>query len=63
MVKGESNMTYATVRLPESLTNEIDRVLRAEFLGYQSRAEFVAEAIREKICNLKSIIRDGDGVE
>jgi len=40
---------YKTVRLPKILTDEIDEIIAKNFQGYRSRAEFIAEAIREKL--------------
>jgi len=48
---------YKTVRLPKILTDEIDEIIAKNFQGYRSRAEFIAEAIREK---LNEINKKGD---
>lgn len=40
---------YITVRLPRSLANAIDQVLQSGMLGYRSRAELVAEAVRLRL--------------
>ena len=41
---------YRTVRLPEELVNEIERVIKKhKKYGYRSIAEFVAEAVRRRI--------------
>ena len=40
---------YITVRLPKSLGNEIDEIIKSGLLGYRSRAELVAEAVRLRI--------------
>ena len=40
---------YTTVRLPKVLMQEIDSILRQGLMGYKSRAEFIKEAIREKL--------------
>ncbi len=43
---------YKTVRLPKKLTDEIDKIVEQRIHGYRARAEFVAEAIREKLAKL-----------
>ena len=40
---------YITVRLPRSLGNKIDEILKSGLLGYRSRAELVAEAVRLRL--------------
>jgi len=45
---------YITVRLTKAVGSQIDDVLENTNLGYRSRAEFVTEAIRDKILNLKN---------
>jgi len=40
---------YTTVRLPKELIEEIDKILKHGVMGYKSRAEFIKEAIREKL--------------
>jgi Arc/MetJ-type ribon-helix-helix transcriptional regulator len=40
---------YTTVRLPKELIEDIDKILRKGVMGYKSRAEFIKEAIREKL--------------
>jgi len=40
---------YTTVRLPKELIEDIDKILRRGVMGYKSRAEFIKEAIREKL--------------
>ena len=52
---GDSSVTeYITVRLTKAVGSQIDDVLENTNLGYRSRAEFVTEAIRDKILNLKN---------
>jgi len=46
---------YTNVAIPESLANEIDLIVKASKLGYTSRAQFVLEAIRNKIENNEKI--------
>ncbi len=45
--------TYVNVKLPVELADEVDKVLEKKILGYRSRAEFVAEAVREKLIQVK----------
>lgn len=40
---------YTNVAIPEDLASEIDKVIDKSKLGYTSRAQFVMEAIRQKI--------------
>jgi metal-responsive CopG/Arc/MetJ family transcriptional regulator len=44
---------YVNVKLPVELADEIDKVLEKKVLGYRSRAEFVAEAVRSKLIQIK----------
>lgn len=43
---------YVTVKLPRELAEYIDIIIRSRRYGYRSRAEFVAEAVREKLRQL-----------
>jgi len=43
---------YITIRIPRDLTQKIDKIIDAKQYGYRSRAEFVKEAIREKLFGL-----------
>ena len=40
---------YRSVRLPEELIDEVERIVRSGKKGYKSIAEFIKEAIREKM--------------
>ena len=44
---------YVNVKIPVELSDEIDKLIEKKVLGYRSRAEFVAEAIREKLIQVK----------
>jgi metal-responsive CopG/Arc/MetJ family transcriptional regulator len=44
---------YVNVKLPVELGNEVDKIVEKKLLGYRSRAEFVAEAVRDKLLQLK----------
>ena len=37
---------YATVSIPESLTSDIDKVIKKKKKGYSSRAELVRDGVR-----------------
>lgn len=43
------NENYLNVRLPRELIAEIDRLVDRKALGFRSRAEFVADAIRRRV--------------
>ncbi len=40
---------YRSVRLPEELIDEVERIVKSGKKGYKSIAEFIKEAIREKM--------------
>jgi metal-responsive CopG/Arc/MetJ family transcriptional regulator len=44
---------YVNVKIPVELADEIDKILEKKLLGYRSRAEFVAEAVRDKLIQVK----------
>ena len=44
---------YTNIAIPEELAAEIDKVVTKSKLGYTSRAQFVIEAIRERILKTK----------
>ena len=44
---------YVNVKLPVELGDEVDEVVEKKVLGYRSRAEFVAEAVRDKLIQIK----------
>jgi Arc/MetJ-type ribon-helix-helix transcriptional regulator len=48
-----SNDEYTTVRLPNELMEEIDEIIRLKIRGYKSKSEFIKEAIRKSIEELK----------
>jgi len=43
---------YVGVRLPKKLTDEIDALVARGHLGFRSRAEFIADAIRRRLEDL-----------
>ena len=40
---------YLGVRLPKELIGEVDRLVDQRKLGFRSRAEFIADAIRRRL--------------
>ena len=40
---------YVTVRIPKDLANQVDELIDTIARGYTSRAEFIKEAVRQKI--------------
>jgi metal-responsive CopG/Arc/MetJ family transcriptional regulator len=49
--------SFISVSIPESLIVEIDKILEKEKLGYQSRPEFIKEAVRKRLEELKTLER------
>ena len=45
---------YDTVKIPHSLTLEVERVVKESSMGYRNRSEFIIEAVREKIAMFDS---------
>jgi len=46
---------YTNVALPVDLINQIDEVIRKKGMGYKSRGEFVKEAVRNLLKELKQL--------
>jgi len=47
---------YVNIKIPEELAHEIDRIIEGyQKLSYRSRAEFVVEAIRNRILDIASM--------
>ncbi len=44
---------YVNVKLPVELGDEVDKVVEKKILGYRPRAEFIAEAVRDKLIQVK----------
>ena len=44
---------YTTIALPNILVEQIEEIIRNKENGYISKPEFIKEAIREKIRNIK----------
>ena len=46
---------YLTVSIPRELIEEVDRVIGAGKYGYDSRAEFIKDAIRRRLEELRPL--------
>ena len=46
--------SYVNIKLPEELSREIDIIIVDRVLGYRSRGEFVAEATRRLLMEVKA---------
>ena len=44
---------YVNIKIPVELADEVDKILEKKLLGYRSRAEFVVEAVRDKLIQMK----------
>lgn len=44
---------YSTVRLPEELIKEVDKIVADSKWGFKTRAEFVKEAVRQHLLRVK----------
>jgi len=44
---------YVNIKVPEELTSEVDKILADRKLGYRSRAEFIIEATRLRVMEIK----------
>jgi Arc/MetJ-type ribon-helix-helix transcriptional regulator len=51
----EAKSEYVTVRLPKELVDEIDHIVSSGLRGYKSRAEFIKEAVRVKLDEIKRL--------
>ncbi len=51
---------WHTVTLPDSLMDEVQRILDLDILGYRTKSEFIKEAIRQRILDLRKteILKD-----
>ena len=47
---------YAYVPLPREIYNEVEKIIENRELGYISVADFVREAVREKMLSIKKVI-------
>jgi metal-responsive CopG/Arc/MetJ family transcriptional regulator len=46
---------FVSVSIPEELIKEIDKLLEKSRLGYESRPEFIKEAVRRRLEELKAL--------
>jgi metal-responsive CopG/Arc/MetJ family transcriptional regulator len=53
MPKKSGRGDFSTVSLPRNLIEEIDRIVELRLYGYDSRAEFIKDAIRRRLDELK----------
>ena len=44
---------HVNVKLPVELGDEVSKILEKKLMGYRSRGEFVAEAVRDKLIQVK----------
>jgi len=48
---------FVSVSIPEELIEEIDKILRSHKGGYESRPEFIKEAIRKRLEEMRALAR------
>jgi metal-responsive CopG/Arc/MetJ family transcriptional regulator len=48
---------WKTIALPEELVEKIDKIVTEEKHGYRSRNEFVTDAVRRRLEELKALAR------
>ena len=51
--KGRGN--FVSVSIPEELIKEIDKILASHKGGYESRPEFIKEAVRKRLEEMKAL--------
>ena len=51
---------WHTITLPDSLLEEVQGILEKDVMGYKTKSEFIKEAIRQRIIDLKKaeILKD-----
>ena len=49
LVRTMVDPNYLNVRLPKQLIAQVDRIVDRKALGFRSRAEFIADAIRRRL--------------
>jgi metal-responsive CopG/Arc/MetJ family transcriptional regulator len=54
MKNNTNNGDYVTLKIPKALADEIDQIVQSGTLGYRSRAELVADAVRRRVEELSS---------
>lgn len=47
------NNNYKNIALPDDLVEKIDKIIKKQGLGYKSRGEFVKEAVRNLLKEIK----------
>jgi metal-responsive CopG/Arc/MetJ family transcriptional regulator len=45
---------YTNIALPDDLVEQIDKIIKKQGLGYKSRGEFVKEAVRNSLREIKN---------
>ena len=53
---GAMDKSYTNIKLPAELTKEVDSLIENRTLGYRSRGEFVAEATRRLLLEVKTFL-------
>ena len=48
---------YSTIQLPKTLIQEVDRIISLNILGYTSRMEFIKDAVRDKILQIRPYVQ------
>jgi metal-responsive CopG/Arc/MetJ family transcriptional regulator len=48
---------WKTIALPEELIQKIDKMVESQHHGYRSRNEFVTDAVRRRLEELKALAR------
>jgi len=48
---------YTNIALPDDLVKKIDLLIKKKGLGYKSRGEFVKEAVRNSLKDIKNYSR------
>ena len=46
---GEKNNKFVSVSIPSGIIEQIDRVIDSKKLGYDSRPEFIKDAVRRRL--------------
>lgn len=54
-------MSYRGISLPASLVDEVEEIVNRKDFGYSSVAELVKDAIRRRLDELNSRVRQGKG--
>jgi len=49
---------YVNVKLPEELSKQVDKLIKDRVLGYRSRGEFVAEATRRLLLEIRALEKE-----